>query len=77
MVSLSTIAGQCTRFFDNDQSALQAIQIVHDKISREVSLGCMAGPRSLFTNFQAPPLGLVPKHEAGKITLMHDLSFPR
>lgn len=46
MVSLSTITDQCTRFFGNDQSALQAIQIVDDKISREVSLGRMAGPRS-------------------------------
>ena len=42
-------------------------------------LGRIAGPfqQIPFTNFQASPLGLVPKHEIGKFRLIHDLSFPK
>ncbi|KAK2188797.1 hypothetical protein NP493_121g04040 [Ridgeia piscesae] len=30
-----------------------------------------------FPNFQSSPLGLVPKHDPGKLRLIHDLSFPK
>ena len=42
-------------------------------------LGRIAGPfqQVPFPNFQASPLGLVPKHEIGKFMLIHDLSFPK
>ena len=69
----------CIRFSGNHQSALQAPSLVDDKLRHEMHLGRIAGPfqQVPFPNFQASPLGLVPKHEIGKFRLIHDLSFPK
>ena len=69
----------CIRFSGNHQSALQAPSLVDDKLGHEMHLGRIAGPfqQVPFPNFQASPLGLVPKHEIGKFRLIHDLSFPK
>lgn len=70
---------QCIRVSGNHQSALHAPTLVDEKISHEIDLGRVAGPFETipFNNFQSSPLGLVPKHDPGKVRLIHDLSFPK
>ena len=67
------------RHSSNHQSALLAATIVEQKLCHEISLGCVADPfqEIPFPNFQSSPLGLVPKHDPGKLRLIHDLSFPK
>ena len=67
-----------TRISRNHQSALQLPQIVEAKLAHEIALGRMAGPfnQPPFPNYQAHPLGLVPKAQPNKYRLIHDLSFP-
>jgi len=68
-----------TSFVKNHCSALNNPTIVSDLIARELQLGKIAGPFSTppFTDLVFSPLGLVPKKEANKYRLKHDLSFPR
>ena len=61
-------------------SATQNPAAIADKLSNELSLGCIAG---LFLEWPFPslhisPLGLIPKKKKpGEFRLIHHLSFPR
>ena len=49
-----------------------------NKVIKEVSLGCYAGPfeEIPFTNYIQSPIGLVPKHKPGETRLIFHLSYP-
>lgn len=55
-------------FADNLKSARYNLEVLRDKVSKEVILGRMFGPFTSppFTNFHVSTFGFVPKNEAGK-----------
>lgn len=66
-------------FSDNLKSARDNAEVLHDKVSKEVSLGRILGPFTFppLTNLRVSPLGVVPEKEAGKFHLIQHLSFPK
>ncbi|XP_021347069.1 uncharacterized protein LOC110454687 isoform X1 [Mizuhopecten yessoensis] len=62
----------------NLKSALDNMQILKDKIQKEIYHGRCFGPYHTppFTNLQISPLGLVPKKEPNEFRVIHHLSFP-
>jgi hypothetical protein len=62
----------------NHGSAAKNANIVTRLLSREISLGRIAGPfdSDLCGSIKISPLGLIPKKEPGSYRLIHDLSFP-
>ena len=62
----------------NHPSASAHRDIVTKKLTKELSLGRIAGPFSSppFLNFQSSPLCVVPKKEPRAFRLIHDLSYP-
>ena len=62
----------------NHGSAIKNAHIVKKLLSREISLGRIAGPfeTDICGNIKISPLGLIPKKEPGSYRLIHDLSFP-
>lgn len=63
----------------NLRSALQFLEVVLEKLSKEVCLGRMSGTFSSppFPGLVVSPLGVVPKNEPGKYHLSHHLSYPK
>ena len=63
----------------NHPSALDHKDIVEQKLSKEISLGRIAGPfiSSPFTHYQSSPLRVVTKKEPNTFRLIHDLSYPQ
>ena len=59
-------------------SAAQRPHVVREKLSKELSLGRIAGPFAArpLPLLQCSPIGLVPKHEPGAFRLIHHLSHP-
>ena len=59
-------------------SATQNPVAVSDKLSKELSLGRIAGPflERPFPSLRISPLGLIPKKTPGEFRLIHHLSFP-
>ena len=59
-------------------SATQNPAAVSDKLSKELSLGRIAGPflERPFPSLRISPLGLIPKKTPGEFRLIHHLSFP-
>ena len=59
-------------------SATQNPAAVADKLSKELSLGRIAGPflERPFPSLRISPLGLIPKKTPGEFRLIHHLSFP-
>ena len=68
-----------SRFFKNLPSAASQPNIVTENLSREVTLGRVAGPfpRPPLPNFQVLPIGLVPKKYTTKFRTIFHLSFPK
>ena len=64
---------------NNHASVYTYYDVVDRMVSRELELGRVAGPFDAppFAYFVVSPLGVVPKKEAGKFRLIHDLSFPK
>ena len=62
----------------NLKSVDSNMEIVRQKISKELEAGRIGGPydEPPFTNFRVSPLGLVPKKEEGEFRLIHHLSYP-
>ena len=62
----------------NHPSALLHADVVNTKLSKEISLGRIAGPfpSPPFANFQSSPLGMVPKKEPNAFRIIHNLSYP-
>ena len=62
----------------NHPSALLHTDVVNTKLTKEISLGRIAGPfpSPPFVNFQCSPLGMVPKKEPNTFRLIHNLSYP-
>ena len=72
--------GQRThRFSINLPTAFSNPTIVSSNLSKEVSLGRMAGPFDTPTsqNFQILPIGLVPKKNSDKFRTIFHLSYPK
>ncbi len=65
--------------YTNHASARQHHLVLQRYIAEELSMGRLAGPfvAPPFKNFVVSPLGVVPKKEAGKFRIIHDLSFPK
>ena len=63
----------------NHPSALDHKDVDEQKLSKELSLGRIAGPfiSPPFTHYQSSPLGLVAKKEPNAFRLIHDLSYPQ
>ena len=63
----------------NHPSALDHKDVVEQKLSKELSLGRIAGPfiSPPFTHYQSSPLGVVAKKEPNAFRLIHDLSYPQ
>ena len=59
-------------------SASQNPAAVEDKLSKELSLGRIAGPilERAFPSLRISPLGLIPKKTPGGFRLIHRLPFP-
>lgn len=66
------------RFNSNLKSAKDNMDILLQKIKKEIDLGRAAGPFSTppFPQIQVSPLGLVPKKNPGEFRVIHHLSYP-
>lgn len=69
------------RLSKNLLSARNKLDILKQKISKEIEAGRVAGPFDQiqnvpFTNLQISLLGLVPKKNPGEFRVIHHLSFP-
>jgi hypothetical protein len=66
------------RFNRNLPSATKNLDILKQKISKEVTAGRASGPfdEPPFPNIQVSPLGLVPKKNPGEFRVIHHLSYP-
>ena len=62
----------------NSPTIDQNLDIVTQKINKELQLNRIAGPFSSppFPNFKCSPLALRPKQQPGKYRLLHNLSYP-
>lgn len=62
----------------NSHTIQAQINIVREKIQKELSLGRIAGPfdHPPFPNFKSSPLALREKSTPGKYRLLHNLSYP-
>ena len=71
----------CTSLLSNlkHPTVLDHKDVVEQKLSKELSLGRIAGPfiSSPFTHYQSSPLGVVAKKEPDTFRLIHDLSYPQ
>ncbi|XP_069109712.1 uncharacterized protein [Argopecten irradians] len=69
---------QTFRTCNNLRSALENIDVLKNKISKELDSGRCMGPFSYppFPDLQVSPLGLVPKKEPNEFRVIHHLSFP-
>ena len=76
--SLKFKGPQITSEYKNHQSVLKNPDIVSNMLNKELKKGRIAGPFSSppFPNFRVSPLGLVPKNEAGKYRIIHNISYP-
>ena len=65
-------------FANNHSSVLQHKKVVQRKLSKELSLGRIAGPflSPPFDSYQSSPLGVVLKKEPNAFRIIHDLSYP-
>lgn len=77
--SLNYTGPRQPRVSKNLNSALQNIQIVQQKIDKELAAGRVAGPFKdpPLVNLQVSPIGLVPKKAPGEYRLIHHLSSPK
>lgn len=66
------------RSCSNLTSVNHRVDILQDKIDKEVSAGRVGGPFDTLPmpNLQISPLGLVPKKEINEFRIIHHLSFP-
>lgn len=62
---------------ENLKSVHQFLQMVYEKIAKEIAEGRVAGPFLVppFSNFHISPFGVVPKKEPNSFRLIHHLSF--
>ena len=67
-----------SRISKNLKSVAQYPGVVNQKIDKEILVGRVAGPfkQIPFINFQASPIGIVPKKSPGEYRLIHHLSYP-
>ena len=65
-------------FSKNLKSANTNLEILKEKIQKEVEAGRVVGPFEdpPFQNFKVSPLGLVPKKNPGEFRVIHHLSYP-
>lgn len=63
----------------NHKSTSEYPSVIEDFIDQGINKGRIAGPfpSPPFEFFISSPLGVVPKSEAGKFRVIHDLSFPK
>lgn len=75
----SNLSEMGSRSIKNHKSALEHLDIVDEKIKKEMDKGRVKGPFDShpFENFICSPIGLVPKKELGQFRLIHDLSYPK
>ena len=68
----------CAITCNNAESTIKHANIVDEKISKEISLGRIAGPFNTppFSNFKCSPLAIREKSVPGKFRLLHNLSYP-
>lgn len=66
-------------FSDNLKSPREHPDILRQKVQLEVNLGRMQGPFEClpFHNLRISPLGVMPKEELGKFSLIHHRSHPK